>query len=149
MGLRNLSFPVVTVDTPGGSFAVRGLTTDMVLGLYHRHRGQLSGLFDSVVARQKEQLPQDVPTIIASAMQSAPDIAAELIALASGSQPDGTAEWEADLEMARALSFPIQVDALEKVFGQTFTEAMPVGKFLAVVIKLAGDATAVLPNQKG
>lgn len=154
MALRNLTFPTITVDTPGGSFAVRGLTTDMVVGLYQRHRGELGTLFDDLTANAKNGSQADITNIVMGGLHTAPLIAAELVALASGSRPDDDAvepgetatNWERDVQQARDLPFPVQVDALEKIAAQTFTSDMPAGKFLAVVIKMAGSATALLPQ---
>ena len=154
MALRNLSFPEVKVDTPGGSFAVRGLTTDMVVGLYQRHRGELGTLFDDLTANAKTGSQNDITNIVVGGLHAAPTIAAELVALASGSRPDDVAvepgetdtNWARDVQQARDLPLPIQVDALQKVAEQTFTSDMPAGKFLAVVIKMAGSATALLPK---
>jgi hypothetical protein len=166
MALRNLTFPTITVDTPGGSFAVRGLTTDMVVGLYQRHRGELGTLFDDLTANAKNGSQADITNIVMGGLHTAPLIAAELVALASGSRPDddavepdmpiegsdettnpdGATNWERDVQQARDLPFPVQVDALEKIAAQTFTSDMPAGKFLAVVIKMAGSATALLPK---
>jgi hypothetical protein len=157
--LRNLTFPTVTVETAGGSFAVRGLNPDMVVGLYNRHRGELSTLFDFFVARATEDAAaeMDVASLIEQMLAQSPLVMAELIALASGSKPTDThveqdletnadllTDWERDVAMSRALPRPVQLDALQKIAEQTFTSDMPAGKFLAVVIKAAGATTATV-----
>lgn len=149
MGLRDLSFPVVTVQTPGGDFAVRGLSVNMVSGVYQRHRTAVSALFNQVTARHAETQPQDAGLIMAGMVNSAPAIMAEVIALASGSKPSNGDEYAEDVAIAAMLPLPVQVNALQKIADQTFTSDMPPGKLLAVVIKLAGDATAVLPKPNG
>ncbi|AOR76570.1 phage pre-tape measure protein [Novosphingobium resinovorum] len=150
MGLRNLSFAPATVEVPGGeSFTVRGLSPDKVITLYNRHTGQLSALWDS-----RENITE-VQDLIVSLLSDAPDIMAELIAIASGSkvtddfvEPDtevnplGLTDYERDVEAARSLPLPVQMEALLKIGELTFSSSMPPGKFLAVVIKLAGKATA-------
>lgn len=164
MGLRNLSPAESKVEIPGGdSFAVRGLSPDMVLSLYNRHAGQLSALFDSAMAsaRGDEGAALDVQMLAGSLIADAPAIMAELIALASGSHPAqshvdtdalvnplGLTDWELDVAAARALPLPVQVDALTKVAEVTFTSAMPAPKFLAVVVKMAASTTAAISGPK-
>lgn len=158
MGLRNLTFPEVTVEIPGGGkFAVRGLSPDMVLGLYNRHRGDLSTLFDTYVAQQRGIETADMGSLIGEMVTTAPVVMAELIALAAGgtpkadhvepdteNNPHGLTDWERDVANAHRLPLPVQIDALQKIAAQTFTSDMPLGKFLAVVGKAAATATATL-----
>lgn len=162
MGLRNLTFPEVFVEIPGGDkFAVRGLSPDMVLGLYNRHRGDLAVLFDTYVAQQKGIETQDLAGVIGEMVATAPTVMAELIALASGANPkaqyvlensvinpDGLTDWERDVAAAHRLPLPVQIDALSKIAAQTFTSDMPAGKFLAVVTQAAATATATLAPPK-
>lgn len=159
-GLRNLKFPTVMVQTQGGEFAVLGLTPDMVLGLYHRHQGDLAALFDYVVAQGKGEVSSNDPVSIAMGLVGqSPRIMAELIALASGSDPNDESveqdttenplrltNWERDVAAARALTVPVQVDALMKIAQQTFSSDMPPGKFLTVVVQ-AASVTAAVANR--
>lgn len=157
MGLRNLPPVEAKVEVPGGgSFAVRGLDPDMVVGLYQRHAGQLSEVWDSAMARaQGKDITADVHGMVAGLIGDAPQIMAELIAIASGSQPTdtyvdpdttvnplGLTDYDRDVVAARRLPLPVQVDALQKVAGLTFSSDMPPGKFLAVVVQIAGATTA-------
>lgn len=161
MGLRHLTLPSATVELPGGEhFTVRGVNPDMVVALYNRHRGELGTLFDGIVAGG-ELDRADVGMLAGQLMGAAPHIMGELIALASGStpgathvdpdivsNPQGLTDWEQDVSAARNLPLPTQIDALMKIAEQTFTASMPVGKFLAVVIKAAGATTAALTARK-
>lgn len=152
MGLRNLPLPMKTVEVADGvTFTVRGFSPNDALGLYHRHRGELSALFDQFTAKAKatdgDVDPTDIAHLGANMVSGAPRIMAEIVAVASGSKPphddasdDG--EFEADVEAALNLSAGVQMDALQKVADLTFTPDMPPGKFLAVVVSLAQSATA-------
>jgi hypothetical protein len=164
MGLRNLTFAETKVEIPGGdSFTVRGLSPDMVVSLYQRHAGQLSMLFDRVMANAKGETEAvgDVQVLAGMLIGQAPEIMAELVALASGSDansnyvdpdvtvnPLGLTDWHADVAAARRLPLPVQVDALVKVAEMTFSSSMPPGKFLAVIVQMAGATTAALSPPK-
>lgn len=165
MGLRNVSFPGKEVEIPGGgAFTVWGVDEDMVLSIYHRHAGQLSGLFDTTVASMQGDRDAlgNATDLLASLIGDAPEIMAELIAAASGSKvtdthvnpdtranPLGLTDWEADVAQARKLPFPVKLDALMKIGELTFSSSMPPGEFLAVVVRMAGKTTALLNPPKG
>ena len=162
MGLRTLVFPEARVEIPGGgAFTVRGISPDMVVSLYNRHRGELAILFDSIAASAGGEAPPDISAAAWSLLGASPVIMAEIIALASGSHPAmeavdpdvevnpfGQTDWERDVEAARKLSGAVQIDALIKIAEMTFSSDMPAGKFLAVVIQMAGATTAALAKPK-
>lgn len=151
MGLRNLQIPTKTVEVADGvSFTVRGFSPNDAVGLYHRHAGDLSSLFDEFAANVKKK-PKgkdsdavDVKALGVNMVGAAPRIMAEIIAIASGSDPLIVDDFEADVAMALNLSGGASMDALSKIGDLTFTSDMPPGKFLAVVVKLAQSATAAM-----
>jgi hypothetical protein len=156
--LKNPSPVKVVQVSDGDSFPVRGLSPSNVIGLYYRHTGQLSGLFEQLATtyRGKGEIETpDITEIVATLMQEAPLIMAELIALASGSTPvvsDGSARsveeladadnltpeesWLLDVHIATSLPFAVQVDALVKIGELSFTSEMPPGKFVSLVANL-------------
>lgn len=164
MGLRNLPIPHRTVEVAeGASFTVRGFSPNDALGIYHRHAGGLSALFDEFAAKARSTKGKiddiaEAKRLGTGLVTGAPRIMAEIIAVASGSTPPDPmlqnqdpekyaeleAEFEADVRAALNLSAGVQMDALQKVGDLTFTSEMPPGKFLAVVVKLAGSATAAM-----
>ena len=151
MGLRNLTFPTVEVQTSGGALAVRGLSLDHIMGLFYRHREDVTMLYNSLVVKAKAgmQVTEDDVTVIAiKLVNGAPTVVAEIIALASGSDPSmgGFAE---DVEIARSLSMAEQLDALEKIASQTVTSDMPPGKMLALVFQTMQAGTSAMGGLPG
>lgn len=136
----------------GDGFAVRGLSPTHILGLYFRHAGQLGNLFDSIADRYTNGgslTPEDTGQLLLALMNDAPLIMAELIALAAGGDPANSEEFVADVNIAKDLAFPVQVDALTKIAGLTFTSDMPVGKFVSLLVGMLqkGVAGQAAPTQ--
>lgn len=148
MGLRNLTFPTVEVQTSGGPLAVRGLSLDHVLGLFYRHREPLTGLYDSMFTRARageEFQIEDTELVALGLINSAPQVAGEIIAVASGSDPRSDT-FETDVWIARGLTIAEQMDALQKIGEQTFTSDMPPGKVLALVFQAMRAGTSAMGN---
>jgi hypothetical protein len=146
MGLRDLTIPTATVQVADESFIVRGLSPNDALGLYSRHAGQLSALFDEFSGKVKAEQPVEANDFGAALLGGAPRLLAEVIAIANGGDPGRPEEWEADV--AQALRFPagVQMDALQKVADLTFSSDMPPPKFFGLVLALAQSATAQLQS---
>ncbi len=138
--LRNLRNPIpelVVQVSDGEGFPVRGVSPAMLLGLYNRHAGQLSNLFERLAERYRTAgnfEAEDAQAVVLGLLNDAPIIMAEIVALATGSDPADSANWELDLEIASKLPFPVQVDALMKIGQLTFTSDMPPGKLMALVV---------------
>lgn len=160
MGLRHLSIPQQTVSlSDGQQFTVSGLSPNHAYGLYHRHRGEMSALFDRIMASGAT----DVSGIGENIFGEAPLLLAEIIALAAGGNPfdetpvdpevpDGATAWQAELSMAVSLPAPVQLDALQKIGALTFTPEMPPKKFLSVLASMLQGArqnVPTLPNGSG
>jgi hypothetical protein len=161
MGLRDLVIPTEVVKVADGEFTVRGLSPNDALGLYYRHAGQLSALFDQFTARSRTGEDVNVAEVGTSLVGGAPQIMAEIIAVASGSraprldEPDivkraaQETEWLLDVQKAIDLPAGAQMDALEKVGKLTFTSEMPPKKFFGLVLAMAQSATAAINAPKG
>ncbi len=156
--LLKISAPIQEriVQVPGGeTFAVRGLNPQHVVGLYKRHMGELEPMFAHVMAAAKDKgavNPQDIQPLLLGLISQSPILMAELVVLATGGDPasmelvtitDPTSgepvkllEFDAALAIAQSLPFTVQVDALAKVGELTFSQDMPPGKFLALVLTL-------------
>ena len=149
--LRKLRNPVpelVVNVSDGEGFPVRGISPAMLLGLYYRHTGQLSNLFEKLVDKQRHSGtldPSDAEAVVLGLLDEAPVIMAEVVALASGSDPADADNWEVDLDIAQSLPFPVQVDALMKIAALTFTSEMPPGKFVALVARAINNRVATSP----
>ena len=144
MGLGNLTFPAVEVQTSGGSFSVRGLGFYDVLGLFYRHRESLTRVFDIVLSKTQkgESLDLlDVNLVMIEVLTEAPKLVAEVIAIGAGAEVTSD-EFEGETGIAAKLPFAVQVDAIEKIARQTFTEDMPPKKLFALVMKAANQAGA-------
>jgi len=146
MGLRSLIQTELVKVSDEEGFPVRGVSPNDAIILYHRHRGELSAMFDQFAAEAKQGKNVVVTDLASAGVQmvgGAPLIMAEIIVLAMGMKPDSD---EFDDEVAAAIDLPaaVQMDALQKIGGLTFTSDMPPEKFLAVVVKLAGGTAAAL-----
>lgn len=138
MGLRDLSFPSVTVQTSGGALAVRGLSLDHIMGLLSRHAA-LKGAFELIITKARKGdtvVNEDVALVALDLINSVPAAVAEIIALASGARADDPDFREYTL-LAMALNIAEQIDALEKIASQTFTSDMPPGKMFALLASMA------------
>ncbi|MBH0113265.1 hypothetical protein I5E68_09935 [Novosphingobium sp. YJ-S2-02] len=144
MGLRNLTLPTKQVQVADGvSFTVRGLAPYDALGLYYRHTGELSALFDKLALKGSVE-PGDVSAVTTVAVSAAPRVMAEIIVVAEGTDPSDEV-FEEEVRAALKLPAAAQMDALGKIADLTFTSEMPPKKFLAVVLALAQGAAANLP----
>lgn len=119
------------VQVGEGSFHVKGLSLDDLSVLVSHHLEDLEALFD--VFENAEKLGgADWQKIAAGVIAQAPGFAANVIALGAG---------ETDTEAvrgARALPFPVQLEAFVAIGDLTFTEVGSVKKFLETVAGLLG-----------
>jgi hypothetical protein len=131
-----------TIQTTGGTFTVRGLGLDAIIGLFQRRGTELSALYGRLVTQGEDgpRLSLDQAEAVGEAILiEAPAIAAELIAMAAGPVTDET------VAIARALTFPVQLAAIEAVAELTFTSDMPPKKVLEIVVRhLSGLASAAV-----
>lgn len=153
-GLRHLTTPTATVSLADGqSFSVSGLSPNHIFGLYHRHRADLSGVFDAIVAGGTEQLG-NATDFINGMFGKMPLILAEVITLAAGGNPfDETpidpddqhspSAWQGELAAAASLPIAVQADALSKIGDLTFTSEMPPKKFLGVLVAMINQGVSI------
>ena len=129
---------VVQVSDSEG-FTVRGLTPLQVFSLYKRHTGELSAIFDRLMDGVRDNgIAQhaDIESMVLALLGDTPILIAEMIVLGSGGNADKIDDFEAAYNIASALPFPVQVDALTKIGELTFTSDMPPGKFAALIVTL-------------
>lgn len=145
MGLRDtipLQRKLVKVSDADG-FSVRGASIDDVLGLFYRHRGEMTALFEQYAGRGTEVTADDVALAGRAIFERAPALAAEIIVVAA----DGDmGEIEAEVAHVRRFPAAVQIDALEKIASLTFTSEMPPGKLLAVALQAVSSAAAAVPT---
>lgn len=136
MGLKDLTIPSVPVKTPGGEFSVRGLSLNDITYVLQRHAVEVAQVISAVESNQGAVSNELVSELAVTMIQSAPSLAADIIAVAAG-EPDQVAT-------VRALPFPVQLDAIEKIGNQTFEVYGGPGKALEAVIRLAKGTTSLL-----
>lgn len=141
MGLRDLQLPTTTITTPGGDFAVRGVSLSDLMILANSHGPTIALMFSKAVNGEKIDMAQ-AKAVIAAVAAQAPDLVAELIALASDDHsPEAIAA-------ARKLNFQYQVEALEAIFHNTFQTEAEVKKFMERIINMLTGATGLLTQMR-
>lgn len=151
MSLSKLKNPTPSKQvqvTDEESFPVRGLNPDDIMGIYYRHTGDLSGLFEKLFEGFQSNGdridPNDLTAVALDLMRDAPHIMAEIIAAAAGGNPRDDEAWMIDVAIALKLPFAVQADALQKIVELTFTSEMPPKKFGNLVVALWMRATGKL-----
>jgi phage-related tail protein len=141
--LRQQLLVTERVNVAGGAgFDVGGVSLDSILRIFRRHSTQLRDLFDNLVVGAKVSLDQ-ASALGGALLSSAPEIAAEIIAEAAGySEPEAVA-------LFRELGGPIQLDALDKIAGLTFTTETPPKKVIETVARmLRGVSLTLIGDQE-
>lgn len=141
MGLKHLKLPTEEIKTPGGTFAVRGLSFVDVSALVRTDGAELSALFDhySGAIKGENVSTAEVMALSGSLVDIAPDMAAKVIVVAADGDDD-------DLAMVRKLPFPVQVEALEKIAQLTFDSAGGPKKLLETVIRVFRGTTSLMTD---
>lgn len=130
MGLLDLKLPTTQVATPGGSFAVRGLSLEDLVSLHHRYTGEFGAVFDQFrewASTESGDLPP-LDQFVAKLLYQAPVLAGQVIAIAADTDtPEG-------LTAARRLPPLVQAEALQAIGRLTFQSEEDVKKMLTLVI---------------
>lgn len=141
MGLRDLQLPSTTVKTPGGDFAVRGLSFSDIVTVANTHGPAVAMVFAKVTNGEKIA-EQEVRTILTSVAPQVPDLVAAVIALASDDySPEA-------IDIARKLNFQYQIEALEAIFHNTFQSEAELKKFMESIIRMLGGATGLIQQMR-
>lgn len=135
MSLKDLKLPTASVEIPGGSFAVRGLSPVEIEHLVREHRATLGALFDQFKGQLDSADDSIVDTGVELLMQ-APELLARIITLAAD-EPDA-------FEFALKLPTSIQFSALAKIAALTFTVEGDLGKLLAIAMEKIGGINGLL-----
>jgi hypothetical protein len=123
---------------------VSGLPLDAITDLCRRHWNDLSDLFDNLVGQVKSgQIDPELNSInwLGGALLSTlPNVAAEIIAVCAG--------WSLEAaEVVKAVPFPVQLEALDKIAALTFTSEMPPKKVIEIVVRtLVGGSKLLIGN---
>jgi hypothetical protein len=149
VGLKHLNLQVASVETPGGSFSVRGLSLDDIIIIVRRHAVVLDGLFSRLRMSAESSLSlDDTGALVVLLVKEAPEAASEIIVLAARDAPDpdeGDLSIDEDeLRIARSLPFPAQIDALEKIGKATFATEGSLKKVVETAVRVARSVTQAI-----
>lgn len=138
MGLRDIQIPTETVEVPGGSFTVRGLSFADILTLANSHGPQMALLFGRLTDKKQKIDDTVVKDMIRQVIPQFPDLVGEAIALASD---DYTPEA---IDIAKRLNFQYQTAALEKMFALTFTSEAELKNFMESIVRMLTGASGLM-----
>lgn len=140
MRLKDLVIPSEVVKIPVGTvgefvdYPVRAITPADVMWLLQEQRAALEEFYAKAVSG--ELATDDYNAMAQQLLTGAPLLLGAVIACAGGERDREAAE------NAAALSFTVQVDALEKIGRLTFAAEGGAKKFLETVIKMMEGMTA-------
>lgn len=139
MALRDLKLPSTNIETPGGSFEVRGLSYSDLMMLATTHGSQLGLLFGKITEGGGSPITEErVKSTISNLAPQFAEIVAAAIALAADDySPEG-------IEIASRLSFNKQTEALEAIFLNTFQSEAELKKFMETIIRMITGARVTL-----
>jgi hypothetical protein len=141
MGLRDLKHPTAQVETPGGSFVVRGLSLEDLTILMKDHTEEVGTLFNqfrdwSLTPDTQEKVP--VHQFLVRIVSQTPALISRVIARAAD---------EDDAEGIRSAAKLVPEDqsqALEKIGGLTFRSEAELEKMLKLAIRSLDQLTRAL-----
>lgn len=138
MSLKELTIPSASVQTPGGSFSVRGLSLEDLTYILQIHSVEVAHVVRTLESKKDGVDRSLISEMAVGLIESSPAVAAEIIANAADA-PDQVAK-------VRKLPFTTQLDALEKIGDLTFEAYGGPKKVLEVVIRLAKGTTNLLDS---
>lgn len=137
MGLRDVRIQTTEIQTPGGNFAVRGISFSDLVVIANSHGPQAAIVFQKITGGEKLTV-FDVRAILANIAPQVPDLVAAVIALASD---DYTPEA---ISTARRLNFQHQLAALEGIVSNTFQSEAELKKCMESITRMLVGATATI-----
>lgn len=140
MSLKDIKLPEEVIEFPGGNFAVRGLGFDDVSFLVQKHGQKLEPIFTDFTQSSGDLTVESIAAFALPLLKAVPEIVAEMIACASGDKDD--------VAIARALPFPTQLEALQRIFELTFSVSGGPKKLVETVISMAQGTTGLLESLK-
>ena len=150
-GLSDLALEDLTrtVTLPNGSsFTVRGIALSDISRIVRANSHDINGFFMKFMGQRQEMQNSPDPKFAAMGMatkfgsdllKGAPDLAADIIAYASD-EPNLAYK-------VKALPFPAQLDALEKIAELTFNGEDGIKKAVETIVKMLRGATGLIEDQ--
>lgn len=139
-GLKGLVIPTKTVEIPGGSLAVRGLSFNDLSSLVRNYAPAMKGLFDRLTGAGEDVSMEDAGKFALALLETAPELAAAIIAHASG-EPES-------VDAASLLPFPMQLELLEAIAVLTFSTEGGAKKVVETIIRLAQGVNGLITDLK-
>jgi hypothetical protein len=138
MGLSTLRLQKAKIELPNDqSFDVRGLTLNDVQSLATDYGPALAGLYQKIIVGTVQDLgAMEMALIGRTLLESAPDLASAIIAHGAG-EPDS-------IDVVREIPFPAQLEALERIFDQTFRSEADLKKVVEIVTRALEATTSTL-----
>lgn len=130
MGLRDLAVAKTTIETPDGEFAVRGLSFVDLTNLMGRFGPQMAMVYGKMTSGETDMTADQVKAMLVGIISEVSDLVGALIALAADEGDD-----EELIEIACNLSIPVQAQALEAIFIQTFKSEAELKNFIASITR--------------
>lgn len=140
MSAFDLFIPTRTIDFRGQNFEVRGIAMPDVMMAVKDYGPQLATLFAKVQSGELETT--DVRGAVVELAQELPDVIAAIIALAADAYtPERVAVF-------RKLPVPVQAEAIEAVFHETFASEADVKKLMESLNRMlaAGSGALAMMN---
>lgn len=141
MGLSDLVHPTAQVETPGGNFAVRGLSLEDLTILMKDHTDEVGTLFNQFRTwALADNTPEKAPVhqFLVRVIAQTPQLISRVIARAADE------DTEMGIRMARGLVMEDQVKALETIGGLTFRSEEALQKMLQLAIRSLDQLTKAL-----
>lgn len=136
MALRDYTQPSRTLTIPGGDFTVKGLSFNVLAGLFTDAKDEMMeamGMYDGM-ASSGEVTNEALGLAL---VKQFPKLVAKVIAYAAD-EPESE-------EQAAKLPLPIQLDALVTISDLTFSEPDALKKFIGQVMSLIQKAKTLAP----
>jgi hypothetical protein len=129
------------IEVDGDTFAVRALSLNDVMALSTQYGPALAGLYQKFIksAVDGDELGgMDLALIGKTLVESSPDLAVAIIAYGAGEPKE--------IENAKTLPFPTQLEALQAIFEFTFASEADVKKVLEIVTVAMEKTTSLIAS---
>lgn len=141
MSLSDLKIPEVTIETPGGDFTVRGLSSDDAVALVAKFGPALGDIYTRIVSAGASitlEDPEASRALVAEVVRDGPLLVAHIIAIAAG-EPES-------VHVSQKLPITVQVDALRTIIQLTFVSEAQAKKLLGTILDVARRLMVPLPQ---
>ena len=141
MGLSDYQISRKTIEGPGGSFSVRGLSGTDLIELSHGFGVELSEAFQEIISakdRNETVTVDGIQQVITKLLPRFPRLAAQIICVAADDRTPKA------LETAGNLDIVTQLEAILGVFEETFKSEAQLKKLVETIIATMGKLTLTL-----